>query len=56
MSVKGKEIPNKTKAAILMMVIGSEISGELVKHMTDNDIEILALEVARLEKVLPRIL
>jgi flagellar motor switch protein FliG len=55
MSTKGKDIPNRTKAAILMMIIGSEISGELVKHMSDNDIEILALEVARLEKVFPEV-
>ncbi|MEI7985644.1 MAG: flagellar motor switch protein FliG [Armatimonadota bacterium] len=55
MNPKQKEIPNRTKAAILMMIIGSEISGELVKHMSDNDIEILALEVARLEKVFPEV-
>jgi flagellar motor switch protein FliG len=50
-----KSIPNKTKAAILMMVLGPEISGELVKHLSDSEIETLALEVARMEKVFPEV-
>ena len=55
MTTKAKELPNRTKAAILMMVIGAEISGEVVKHLTDADIEALALEVARLDKVFPEV-
>ncbi len=55
MTMKQKELPNKTKAAILMMVIGADISGEVVKHLTDADIETLALEVARLDKVFPEV-
>lgn len=55
MTMKQKELPNKTKAAILMMVIGADISGEIVKHLTDADIETLALEVARLDKVFPEV-
>ncbi|MEI8282947.1 MAG: flagellar motor switch protein FliG, partial [Armatimonadota bacterium] len=55
MTPKGNYLPNRTKAAILMMIIGSEISGELVKHMSEMDIEILALEVARLERVFPEV-
>ena len=54
MAVKA-ELPNKTKAAILMMVLGAEISGEVVKHLSDAEIEALALEVARLEKVFPEV-
>ncbi len=55
MTPKGRELPNKTKAAILMMVIGPDISGEVVKHLSDADIETLALEVARLDKVFPEV-
>ena len=54
-AAKMKELPNKTKAAILMMVLGSEIAGDLVKHLSEEEIELLALEVARMEKVFPEI-
>lgn len=49
------KMPNKTKAAILMMVLGPEVSGEIVKHLSDVDIETMAIEVARLEKVYPEV-
>ncbi|MBI1332918.1 MAG: flagellar motor switch protein FliG [Armatimonadetes bacterium] len=55
MTPKQKELPNKTKAAVLMMVLGPETSGEIVKHLSDSDIETLALEVARLDKVFPEV-
>lgn len=55
MSNKPDKLANKTKAAILMMVIGPEISGEIVKHLSDVDIETMAIEVARLEKVYPEV-
>ncbi len=55
MAVKTKELPNKTKAAVLMMVLGPEISGEVVKHFSDSEIEAMALEVARMEKVFPEV-
>lgn len=38
-----------------MMVLGPETSGEIVKHLSDSDIETLALEVARLDKVFPEV-
>jgi flagellar motor switch protein FliG len=55
MATKIKELPNKTKAAVLMMVLGPDISGEVVRHLTDAEIELLALEVARMEKVFPEV-
>lgn len=55
MATKTKELPNKTKAAVLMMVLGPDISGEVVRHLTDAEIELLALEVARMEKVFPEV-
>jgi flagellar motor switch protein FliG len=55
MATKTKELPNKTKAAVLMMVLGPDISGEVVRHLTDAEIELLALEVARMERVFPEV-
>lgn len=55
MATKGKELPNKTKAAVLMMVLGPEISGEVVKHFSEPEIEAMALEVARMERVFPEV-
>ncbi|OWU65758.1 MAG: flagellar motor switch protein FliG [Armatimonadetes bacterium Cent15-Ar3] len=55
MATKAKELPNKTKAAILMMVLGPDISGDIVRHLTDAEIELLSLEVARMEKVFPEV-
>lgn len=55
MATKTKELPNKTKAAVLMMVLGPDISGDVVRHLTDAEIELLALEVARMEKVFPEV-
>lgn len=54
-TLKMKELPNKTKAAVLMMVLGPELAGDVVKHLSDSEIELLALEVARMEKVFPEI-
>ncbi len=54
-TAKMKELPNKTKAAVLMMVLGPEIAGDIVKHLSESEIELLALEVARMEKVFPEI-
>jgi flagellar motor switch protein FliG len=51
--MKESRLANRTKAAILMMVLGPELSGEIIKYLNDVDIEILGLEVARLEKVYP---
>jgi flagellar motor switch protein FliG len=51
--MKARDLSNRTKAAIMMMILGPEISGDIVKHLSEADIEILALEVTRLEKVFP---
>lgn len=50
-----RELANKTKAAILMLVMGPDTSGEVVKHLTEQEIEVMALEVAKLEKVSPEV-
>lgn len=55
MATKLKELPNKTKAAVMMMVLGPDLAGDIVKHLSDAEIELLALEVARMEKVFPEV-
>ncbi|HZH98346.1 MAG TPA: flagellar motor switch protein FliG [Fimbriimonadaceae bacterium] len=48
---KGVEISNRQKAAIMLMVLGPELSGQVIRHLEEEQIEQLSLEVARLDKV-----
>ena len=51
--VDQEELDGKKKAAILLVSLGSEISSEVFKHMSDEEIEQLTLEIARLHAVEP---
>ncbi|MEW5945107.1 MAG: flagellar motor switch protein FliG [bacterium] len=42
------------KAAMLMVALGPDISSEIFKHLSDNEIERLTLEVAGLSKLTPK--
>src|SRR5262249_49398089 len=46
-------LTKRQKAAILMVAIGPEAVGKLFKHLREEDIENLTLDVARLGKVTP---
>jgi flagellar motor switch protein FliG len=48
-----RELTFRQKAAILLMVLGPDLSGQVVRHLQDEQIEQLSLEVARLERVTP---
>ncbi|HVL40370.1 MAG TPA: flagellar motor switch protein FliG [Fimbriimonadaceae bacterium] len=48
---KKDELNYKQKAAIMLMVLGPEMSGKVIRHFDDEQIEILSLELARLDKV-----
>jgi flagellar motor switch protein FliG len=48
---KGVELSNRQKAAIMLMVLGPELSGQVIRHLEEDQIEQLSLEVARLDKV-----
>ena len=52
-----RSVPNvltkRQKAAILLVAIGPEAVAKLFKHMRDEDVEALTLDVARLGKVTP---
>jgi flagellar motor switch protein FliG len=43
----------RQKAAIMLMVIGPELSGPVLRNFPDDQIELLSLEVARLDRVTP---
>lgn len=47
------ELNAKQKAAIMLMVIGPELSGAILKTFKEEQIEQLTLEMARLERVTP---
>lgn len=49
--VQERELDGRQKAAILMIALGSEVSGEVFKHLSDEEIEILTLEIANLRRV-----
>lgn len=48
---KKEELSYKQKAAIMLMVLGPDISGQVIRHFDDEHIEVLSLELARLDKV-----
>lgn len=48
-----EELTNRQKAAIMLMVLGHEIAGNVVRHLEEEHIEQLTLEMARLDKVSP---
>ena len=52
---KGQDerISNKQKAAILLMAIGPELAGGVVRHLAEEHTEQLTLELARLDRVSP---
>lgn len=48
---KREELTPKKKAAIMLMVLGPEVSGTVLKHLEPEHIEQLSLEIARLDRV-----
>ncbi len=46
-----KELTGKQKAAILLVSLGPSISAEIFKHLDDDEIEELTLEIANMRKV-----
>jgi flagellar motor switch protein FliG len=48
---KNFEMSSRQKAAIMLMCLGPELSGKVIRHFDEDLIELLSLEVARLDKV-----
>ncbi len=44
-------ISGKRKAAMILAIIGPEVAAEVIKHFNDEQVEVLSLELARMEKV-----
>lgn len=55
MRKKAVELTPKRKAAIILTVMGPEFAGEILKHFTDEQVEAISMEIARLEKVSPEL-
>lgn len=53
MRKKPDDLNSRKKAAIILTVLGPEFSGEVLQHLSEEQVEQLLLEVARLEKVAP---
>ncbi len=49
------ELTSRKKAAIILAVLGADVSAAVLKHLTEEQVEILTLEVARLDKVTPEL-
>lgn len=50
---KQAELTSKRKAAILLTSLGPDVAALVLKHLTDEHIELLSLELARLDKISP---
>ncbi|KHM52198.1 flagellar motor switch protein FliG, partial [Anaerovibrio lipolyticus] len=50
---KEPEMTNQQKAAILFITLGPEYSAMLFKHMNDEEIEKLTLEIANQKQISP---
>lgn len=48
---KMKRLTGKQKAAILLISLGPDVSAEVYKHLTDEEIEKLSLEISSVQKV-----
>ncbi len=44
-------ISNRQKAAVMLIALGAEVTAKVFQHMTEDEVEQLTIEVARLEQV-----
>lgn len=51
MAVKKKELNARQKIAIFLMVLGPDLSGQVVKNLTEEEMESVAIEIARIKKI-----
>ena len=51
MSKKDKELSGKQKAALLLISLGPEVSASVYKHLSEEEIERLTLEISGIKKV-----
>ena len=51
MSKKDKGLSGKQKAALLLISLGPEVSASVYKHLSEEEIERLTLEISSVKKV-----
>ncbi|MED1202076.1 flagellar motor switch protein FliG [Heyndrickxia acidicola] len=51
MAIKEKGITGKQKAAVLLISLGPDVSASIYKHLTEEEIEKLTLEISAVKKV-----
>ena len=51
--VSGAHLVGRRKAAILLVLLGSELASDIFKHLDEEEIEQLSLEIAQLEAIAP---
>lgn len=49
--MKQQDITGKQKAAILLLSLGAEVSAQVMKHLREDEIEELSLEIANLNRI-----
>lgn len=50
---KSSEFSGKQKAAIFLLAIGNEVGAEVMKKLSESEVDTLTYEIARLDKVTP---
>ena len=48
---RAQALANRTKAAILLMAMGPEVCGRIFQHLSDDEVEMLTIELAKLGMV-----
>ncbi len=48
---RNKEFTGKEKAAILLITLGADVSAEIFKHLSENEIDQLTLQIANVRRV-----
>ena len=51
MAIRTEKLTGKEKAAILLIALGTERASEIYKHLREEEIEQLTLEIANLRKI-----
>ncbi|MFD2616892.1 flagellar motor switch protein FliG [Terrilactibacillus laevilacticus] len=49
--MKHKELTGRQKAAILLITLGAEVSSQIFKHLTDQEMEDLTLEISQVRTI-----
>jgi flagellar motor switch protein FliG len=47
------EMKGSQKAAILLIMLGDQASAEIIKHLSEDDVQVVTREIARMKKIQP---